>query len=881
MGQNITSKMCRGFLGAIGLVFLSLVAVGQHISPGKTENKRAPVLRPSAAFESPAQIRIQVKNRQAFLVWANAALPDLRLLPSPDSLVFAAQRPNSKHLQLLEECPWVTFLDVGPRKANEEAYLQNADFRVNRIEALQTKYPALGGAGLVVSVKEQPFDSTDIDFKKRVLPAPAFGSGPQPHATSMATLIAGGGNSAPSSKGAAWQSTVTAANFDNLLPDNTALLKTQQVSVQNHSYGVGIENYYGLESQAYDRQALDIPALLHVFSSGNAGHQTPVTGPYAGITGFANLTGQFKVSKNTLSVGAIDTSGQVSLLSSRGPAYDGRIKPELVAFGEAGTSEAAAVVSGIALVVQEVYQKENKGALPSSALVKAALINAADDKGRSEVDYAAGFGNADALGAVEAILQKRYAEGAVTQGATQKIRFTVPAGAARVKVTLVWQDPEGNPTAPKALVNDLDLTLISLGSGEVWLPWGLSTFAHKDSLLAPARRKRDHLNNVEQVTLANPTAGDYEIQVMGYAVTGSQSFSVVYEVEPAFSWVYPALGSTVEAGQKTRVRWEFPVKTGARGRLEFKWNSPGATWQLLKDNIDLANEAADITLPDTTAVAVLRLVIASETYETGAFVLSPALALKVGYQCGDAFMLFWSKAPGAEAYQVYTLGNRYLEPLVQTADTLMVLQKSQNPSVHYAVAPVVKGQLGQRSLTLQYTQQGVGCYIVQFLPKQFVTDTVLLDLQLSTTAGLLALSLEKKLNGVFTSIQPLAISSQQLNYLLQDANPAPGWNEYRVKMTTASGETFYSPTEGLFYTPATYIQVHPNPAMAGSDLNIISQDDATNTIYLYDSMGRLTREYTQDGSIKIIETLGLRPGPYFIKVLSSAGIVTQTKVILL
>ncbi|WP_197464029.1 S8 family serine peptidase [Rufibacter sp. DG15C] len=843
--------------------------------------KMAPALKSGNRQQEFSRVRVRVKDSASFQKWLKQHVPNASSQPITSlNSVFLVSGLEKGDPQKLGQCPWVTFVDVPDRKAKEEAYLQNADLRVNRVDALHLAYPEVHGKGLTVSVKEQPFDSLDLDFKTRVLPSSAFSQTYTPHATAMATLIAGAGNTSPTSQGVAWQSKVTAANFANLLPDNTDVLKAQGVTVQNHSYGVGVENYYGLESQAYDQQARQLPYLLHVFSSGNSGLLAPTEGPYEKIASFANLTGQFKVSKNTLSVGAIDTSGQVSVLSSKGPTYDGRIKPEVVAFGEAGTSEAASVVSGIALAVQDAFKKKNGGVLPPSGLVKAAIINAADDKGRAHVDYAAGFGNADALGTVQSIMEGRYANGTATQGTTQSIKFTVPPTMANVKVTLVWLDKEGEPNAASALVNDLDLVVKATASAQQWLPWGLSTFAHKDSLLAPARRKADHLNNVEQVTLENPAPGEYEILVSGFQVDGQQSFSVVYEYEKAFSWYYPSVSSYLEAGQKSRIRWVAPVKEVATGRLEFRYATAGAPWQVLKNVVDVSKEAVDITLPDTTALAELRMVIAGEAYATGAFVISPTLALKVGYQCGDEVMLFWPKAPGADKFQVYQLGSQFLEPLTQTTDTVVVFNKKQQAAVHYAVAPMVQGTLGQRSLTQNYTQQAVACYVKSFLPKYFVTDTVLLDLQISTTYGLTAMYLEKKVNGAFKTLQPIAIG-RQTDFDLQDLAPLSGWNEYRIKLVTQSGATYYSQPEGLFYTPERYIQVYPNPALAGDDMNIITQDDATNNIFIYDQVGRLVREFLQDGSIKVIETKGLRPGAYFIRVLSSTGVLTQTKVILL
>jgi hypothetical protein len=48
------------------------------------------------------------------------------------------------------------------------------------------------------------------------------------------------------------------------------------------------------------------------------------------------------------------------------------VKPELIAYGDAGSSEAAAVVSGIALLTQQAYS-DQFGNLPEASLLKASF----------------------------------------------------------------------------------------------------------------------------------------------------------------------------------------------------------------------------------------------------------------------------------------------------------------------------------------------------------------------------------------------------------------------------------------------------------------------------------------------------------------------------
>src|SRR5690606_36356033 len=115
---------------------------------------------------------------------------------------------------------------------------------------------------------------------------------------------------------------VSSSDFANLMPDPDDYFDEVNAWTQNHSYGTVVENQYGVMAEAYDENAVRLPLLLHVFSAGNSGTETPTNGPYAGIAGVANLTGNFKMAKNLLTVGAVDTLGNPQSFSSRGPAFD-------------------------------------------------------------------------------------------------------------------------------------------------------------------------------------------------------------------------------------------------------------------------------------------------------------------------------------------------------------------------------------------------------------------------------------------------------------------------------------------------------------------------------------------------------------------------------
>ena len=81
-----------------------------------------------------------------------------------------------------------------------------------------------------------------------------------------------------------------------------------------------------------------------------------------------------------------------------------------------------------------------------------------------------------------------------------------------------------------ALVNDLDLTVTDPG-GTVHLPMILDPTP--GNVNNNAVEGADHTNNIEQVLVNNPSAGNYTLTVNGLSVpAGPQNFYLVYEMVP-------------------------------------------------------------------------------------------------------------------------------------------------------------------------------------------------------------------------------------------------------------------------------------------------------------------------------------------------------------
>src|SRR6187399_415758 len=526
----------RGFAYMVRLVIVLLSVFITHCSFAQVKNsfKLSPSLSneiKNTKITGKVLVTITIKNEKIpSEIWKPAYQAQKIFESSTFSvfkLVAIVEEINSVFLSL----PGIIFIEKGNRIPKEELQIGNLDLSVNKINLVHRNFPSVNGDGITVSVKENKPDTTDIDIKGRFLSTSLSSNTVSSHASIISTMIAGGANSWHLGKGVAWGSTLSSSSFAVLLPDPSISYQQYNISVQNHSYGVGVENYYGADAAAYDASAISNGSLLHIFSSGNSGTSSASTGVYAGLNGFANLTGSFKMAKNILTVGATDSFSIVAALSSKGPAHDGRVKPELVAFGEDGSSGAAALVSGTSLLLQQLY-KQVTGVLPPNSLIKSILINSADDVGNSEVDYKNGFGNLNTNNALKTLQANRFFAGGVSNSSSQSFTITVPAGIKKLKATLVWNDPPAAPNAAKALVNDLDLELKEVLSGQTWQPWVLNSFPNVDSLSQAAKRKRDTLNNVEQITIDNPVAGGYQLKITGFNVTTtSQSFYIAWQLD--------------------------------------------------------------------------------------------------------------------------------------------------------------------------------------------------------------------------------------------------------------------------------------------------------------------------------------------------------------
>ncbi len=741
-----------------------------------------------------------------------------------------------------------------------EEVINDYDNSTNAINLFLSRYPAINGNGLTASVKENLLDTTDIDFKNRYINSGVESDTTSSHATTMATFIAGGGNSFELSKGIAWAASLTSVDFnDNLVPEDDNYFKQYKITVQNNSYGVGVENYYGADAAAYDESTIDNPHLLYVFSAGNSGNVTPADGNYKGIESFSNLTGSFKQAKNILTVGSIDSFYNIASLSSKGPAYDGRIKPELVAYGNDGSSGAAAITSGTVLAVQSAYQSLHHDSLPQNALAKAIIINSADDVFNPGPDYYSGFGNVNVANAVAEALSNHFFTGDVKQNENKSFAIHIPSNISNLKITLVWNDTANQPNAFKALVNDLDLSLENANDHSVYLPWVLNSDSNPATLLDNAVRGRDSLNNVEQISVSHPPAGDYVVHVQGYDIqTAVQSFYIVYSFSPVndFYFISPVSITHFTSGGKAIFRWNSTLSSN-QGKLEYSVDK-GGSWKLINNKINLSKKYYNWFAPDTTAVTLARMTIGNKIYYSDTFDISTQLFPEIGFNCGDSALISWNKQKALNRYAIFSLGDKFMQPIAIVNDSFYIVKNA--PSRFIAVAPVIEDRIAIRSYTFNYTTQGVGCYIVNFLADP-AGENASLKLYLGTIFNVKSAIFQQQLSGVWTDISKIGPVSN--TFLRYDSPLKPGVNIYRAIVTLQDGSDIVSNESSVYYLNNKQYIIFPNPADAKQGFYILSTTVSAGTISLFDAVGRklLQQKITQQK--QHIITSKLAAGVYF------------------
>lgn len=517
-------------------------------------------------------------------------------------------------------------------------------------------------------------DFSDFDFNMTGRQHPTFSDNDNnDHGTSCARIV-GAANNRDEYEDRGMAPGVTSLYLgwydeaeDKYLNDNIKPLTS------NHSVGWGSGQVtYNNDARQLDRIGRQLGGYLHSYSAGNDGG----SGPYLGYpAGWANLTGNIKVNKNHFTTHSAAEPGNHHTWTNNGPAADGRLKPDICAEGGEGSSYASPGVMGLCNMLYESYTS-TYGTFPRSDVVKAVVLNTANDLDKKGIDFKTGFGVINPVRAHRAIQQQHIFTGVMPSGSSGNFTYSVniPAGQREARIMLYWHDYQGTVGAAKALVNNLDLEIIDPLGNNI-KPWVLRPTP--TTVYDLPTRQVDTLNNVEQVTLDNPVAGNYTIVVKGTAVPqGPQNYVVTYDV----------LSYHIEiTSPATNFR-------AARGKsLYFVWNlandqtNSADSIQVFLQRIATENFTQVASLPNNKLFynytipagfplsATARIIVKqknttlADTSDFFHVMLTPD-SLGFVKVCSDTIKLRWDTVANTGGkYIIYRLGQKYMYPIDSVA----------------------------------------------------------------------------------------------------------------------------------------------------------------------------------------------------------------------
>ena len=782
-------------------------------------------------------------------------ISDIKIL---DNHVVMIKSDSKKIIDVIIALSSVVSVSQESMHPKGESKITDQNFTINSINKANAGFPLLTGENQIISIKDDLFDVNDIDLLNKHIPSQTESTIVTSHATAMATIVSGLGNSSALGKGVAQKAKIQSSDFSNIYPDEVATL--QGAATQNHSYGTEIENFYGSLANAYDSQLFLNTDLTHCFSSGNTGLQ-----------GYKSITGNFKQSKNSIAIGCIDQNEIIMPFSSKGPAYDGRIKPELVAFSTQGTSNSTALATGIVTLMKQHYKTIHNITL-NNALTKAILINSAKDLGNTGPDFTYGYGNINADKCLKTISENRIISGNLSSDQTNSHAITVPENAKNLKITLVWNDLPAAINSNISLVNDLDIEVIS-PDNTTFLPWILNPDAPEQQ----AVRGKDKINNSEQITIENPASGSYTITIMGsYISNASQEYGIAYEYEldNQFEWNYPVSNDNFPYDGKTisPFKWNSSFSE-IPGQLSVSYNN-GQTWEIISNNVNLDNEQFTyIPAEQKFSKAKLKMTINNTDYISDSFTISYDLNISNSLVCDGTTEINWEKPANVSLFNIYQLTGDHLEFKEQTPNTTYTYTDGK---IH-TVIPVFDNSEGIKSeSTLQYTENS-NCYFELAFAEVFEEDKVKIDASLFSLYNIKRIELVKMINNAETVISTLNnINSKTFSFL--DTEPIKGSNKYKINIILENNNVISSLILDTNYLGNDLFFVHPTLLGKNEELSIEAKKEENAIFYLYNIIGQNTITSPLLSKNNTINLKNTASGIYIYKIITNSGEMQTGKI---
>ena len=610
-------------------------------------------------------------EKQLRAAW-NPAWGEIARVWNSDNLLRITVLANSKQVLQLAEEGWSMQLEESEGEIIPHNQVASSNGRTNTLSAAGFGWSSgLSGKGISIGIGDGGLvdyhaDLESHQFNLVTTKLSSFAD----HPDHVSGTIAGLGLINPDRRGMAPEARILNHQTSSILTNAANLRMKENVTLTNNSYGNVLNcskaGNYNSTSTLMDNQASSYPDLLHVVSAGNSG--TSTCSPYP--ASYFNMAEGFPAAKNCLTVGAVNALDASASWSARGPMKDGRLKPEIVADGndvyssipsdaygtKSGTSQAAPVVTGTLALLSERYKALNAGQNPEAALLKALLCNTADDMGPANADFSYGFGRMNARKARRVLEAAQFASGNLASNSSSSISLTVPAGVSSVKIMLAWSDPAAAANPAKALINDLNLSVIR-SDASTTLPWVANPSVATVSQAAV--RGIDSLNNMEQVTMTVTPGEVLSIRTSSRSISGnSQKYWIVYDwIKPELVLTYPLQGQMLKTAAAIGFRWDLSAM--AMSSLVLESSSDSSAWTTAQS---IAAPASLYSAFTPTGTGYRKIWFRFRGVSAGQNVYSNAVRVYLSPQpsptvlvCDRSARLSWTAVSGATRYETFKL----------------------------------------------------------------------------------------------------------------------------------------------------------------------------------------------------------------------------------
>ena len=639
----------------------------------------------------------------------------------PSSTYFNIEIKQSE-LSSLAEIEEVKFIDYIPAPPEKEDERGRSLHRGNLLDADHPLGRKYDGTGVSMAIADDGAIGPHIDLTGRVTQYVSFDNGT--HGDMTTGIAMGAGNLNPAIKGAATGAYLHYYNIGGYphIANAVSNLNNRGVVITSTSYSEGCNAGYTSTTRVVDQQTRQNPDLLHVFSAGNSASSTCGANAYGAGTPWGTITGGRKQGKAVIATGNLDYTGNLTNSSSRGPAADGRIKPDICSNGTnqlstdpnnqyspgGGTSAAAPGIAGIAAQLYHGYRSLNNNNTPESGLIKSVMLNTAKNLGFEGPDFFYGWGRVNAYRAMKLLEENRYTDSTISTNTTNTHTINIPTDNLKLRFMVYWTDYEASTLSAQSLVNDIDIKVVT-PSNDTISPWVLDPTPNPSNLIAAATRGVDTLNNVEQVQIDSAMSGNYKVIVSGTSIPqGPQKYFLSWETKAdEVEVTYPFGGESLIPGTIEVIRWDATSDAGGF-LIEFSADS-GLTWNTIATTTGSArfrNWFVPSNITGNALVKVTRVLGTnnfgnSDSSDYTFSIMEAPENIQADFVCLDSIGISWDAVPGATYYEISMLGSMYMDSIGRSDTNFFVIQNINFTEDNWvSVKALGNGVKGRRAIAV-------------------------------------------------------------------------------------------------------------------------------------------------------------------------------------